>query len=200
MTEKAEQKTEKRPAQESRLHPQNEDMWPVPPRQNPYHLAFDLAFETLLGRTASGVDFEPLGVKCEPGVIRVPMLNHVLVMDLVKREVCVEGGGRARIAWALLALHYLCAEDIHTDTREVSFGHFTDSRAYLAVFTKRILGRFLGTIGRTGGRFIELSEQLGGTRLPGSGLSYRFDLLPRVPITIVRHDGDEEFGPGANVI
>jgi len=36
--------------------------------------------------------------------------------------------------------------------------------------------------------------------IPGGMTGYRFEVFPRVPITIVRYEGDDELGPGAGVI
>ena len=172
----------------------------VPPRQNPYERAFELAFEALLSRELTDDKVAALGAARESGVIRLPVLNRHLLVDLHNRQVLVENAGAAKVAWSLLVLHYLCADDVSMDETEVSFGHFPQSRSYLSVFENRITGRFLATIGSTPQRFEQLSLQLGGTRISGPGCGFRFDVLPRVPITIVRHEGDEEFGPGANIV
>ena len=172
----------------------------IPPRQRPYERAFELSFDELLSREPSDEELKALGAARRSGMIRLPVLNRHLLVDLNNRQVLVENAGRARIAWALLVLHYLCADDVPVDPTEVSFGHFAQCRGYLSVFGNRIIGRFLASVGITSQRFEQLSQQLGGTHLPGPGTSFRFDVLPRVPITIVRHEGDDEFGPGANVI
>jgi len=173
---------------------------PIPPRQQPYERAFELGFESLLSREPSAGHLEALGASRRGGVIRLPALHRQLLVDTNAREVNVEHAGRARRAWAILAIHYLCAQDVSSDAREVSLGHFADSRGYLDVFAKRIIKRFLGTVGRTAQQFEERSHELGATRVPSTGVCYRFDVFPRVPIMIVRYEGDDELGPGANVI
>ena len=134
------------------------------------------------------------------GAIRLPVLNRRLCVDLERCLVWVYEAGRARAAWAVLAVHYLCADGFMPDPRPVSFGYFQDCRSYLDVFGKRITQRFLATAGRTAAEFIRLAERAGGTRLPGSGTGYRFDVFPRVPIAIVRYEGDDELSPGASVV
>ncbi|OFX14313.1 MAG: hypothetical protein A2Z18_11210 [Armatimonadetes bacterium RBG_16_58_9] len=174
--------------------------WTVPPRQRPHERACELAFEELVSRELPAETLEALGVTRENGLIHVPVLNSELVVDLSSRRVIVGDGGAARTAWALLALHYLCARDVSQDLREVSFGHFHECRGYLGVFRKRIIGRFLATVGGREEQFQQACERLGATRVAQPGISYRFNVLPRVPITIVRHGGDDELGPDANVI
>ena len=171
---------------------------PIPPRQRPYKRAYELGFDELLAREPSDETLSALGVVREQRIIRVPALGRQLLVDLDKRQI-TSSGGVARIGWAVLVLHYLLADDTSLDTREVSFGNFPECRGYLDVFRKRIIGRFLHTVGRTSEQFEQASEQLNAARVSGPGTAYRFDVLPRVPITIIRHDGDEELGPDANV-
>jgi len=172
----------------------------VPAKQRPCEHALQVGFEALLASLPSEEKLEALGACRESDMIRVPALNRVLLADLAHRDVFVEGLGRARRAWAVLCVHYLCADDVSVDPREAAFGHFADCRVYAGVFQKRIVGRFIATSGRTSERFVELSEQLQAERLPGSGIRYRFCVLPRVPIVVVRHEGDYELGPGASLI
>lgn len=173
---------------------------PIPPVQQPYEQAFGLGFDVLTSGELSADKLQALGASRNGEIIRVPVLRQALLLDPARREVLVEGSGRAKLTWALLALHYLCADEVGLDTREVSLKHFADCRGYCTVFEKRIVERFLATSGRTRERFRELSEQLQATRVSSPGIGYRFDVLPRVPVTIVRHDEDEEFGASANVL
>jgi len=171
-----------------------------PAAQQPYELALKTGFETLLSRTPDDDRLRALGAVRQSNTIRVPALNRCLVVDLDAREVLVDGIGRARIGWAILVVHYLAAADVSSDEREVAFAHLADGRGYVGVFEKRIVGRFLATSGRSAERFAEMAAHLGAQSVPGSGVRYRFEVLPRVPIVIVRHEDDDELGPGASVI
>lgn len=172
----------------------------VLPQQHAYEHALQLGFEALLARPPSEEKLEALGACRESDTIRVQALNRVLLADLARRDVFVEGLGRAKRAWAVLCVHYLRADDVSVDLREVAFGRSADGRGYADVFQKRIVQRFLATSGRTSERFVELSERLQAKRLPGSGIRCRFDVLPRVSIIVVRYEGDEELEPGANLV
>lgn len=163
-------------------------------------LALGIGFDALLSRELTAEKLEALGVQRIGDVIRVSALNRDLLVDLENRTVCVEDAGCARASWALLAVHYLCAEDVSLDLREVSLAHFPKCRGYLAAFNKRIIRRFLATSGRTAQQFERSSEHLQAQRLFGPNLAFAFPVLPRVSITIARYEGDEELEPGANVI
>lgn len=183
------------------LHNNDEERsWPIPPKQQPYVQALELAFDALNAIKPSVQKLESLGARLDSTVIRLQLFDQEVVVDINKREVTLSTGRSVRIAWALLVLHYLTANDVSINPQEVSLAHFTDNRGYLEVFGKRIVNRFLKTIGITSERFIQVSNSHMGTLIPSTGLCYKFDLLPRVPIAIIRHDGDDEFGPGANVI
>ena len=171
-----------------------------PAAQQPHALALTTGFESLLSRMPDDDKLRSLGADRQSDTIRVPALNRCLVVDLNSREVLVDGIGKARPAWAILAVHYLAADDVSSDAREVAFAHFADGRGYVGVFEKRIVRRFLATTGRSAERFAEMAALLGAQSIPGSGARYRFEVLPRVPIVIVRHEGDDELVPGASVI
>lgn len=172
----------------------------APPRQRPYDQALQLGFVSLCGAPPSPERLASLGATLTANLIRLPVLKVELRVDLDQRRVWVNEVDHARSAWAVLAVHYLCAENLAPDPSPVSFSYFQDCRSYLSVFGKRITERFLATSGRSAQQFARLGEQVGGVRVPGSGTGYRFDLFPRVPITIVRYEGDDEVCPGASVI
>ncbi len=172
----------------------------VPSRQRTYDQALQLGFDALCSRPPSPENIVFLGAAMTAGAIHLPALNQCLCIDLDRRSVLVDESVPARSAWAVLAVHYLRAGEFVPDPREVSFGYFQDCRSYLSVFGKRITARFLATSGRTAGEFARRAGQLAATRLPGAGAGFRFDVLPRVPISIVRYEGDDEVPAGASVV
>ena len=171
-----------------------------PPRQRPYDQALQRGLDTLRQRWPSPDRLMSLGVTLTGETLCLPVLNRRLILDPEQRCVRVQDSGPARSAWAVLAVHYLCAEDLTPDASPVSFSYFQDCRSYLSVFGKRITERFLATSGRTAEQFMRCAEQCGGTRVPGAGDGYSFAVCPRVPVTIVRYEGDDEIGPGASFI
>ena len=173
---------------------------PLPPRQQPHEQAIALAFTALHARRLTDERLSLLGAERRSGSIFIPVLQHRIRVDPDAREVFIDEDGIARRSWALLALHYLCADEVGEDTREVTFPRFLDARGYAMVFQKRIIARLLATVGRSAALFSQRSEALPGERREGTGLGYRFNVLPRVPISIIRHDADEEFGAEATVL
>ena len=170
------------------------------PRQNPYELALQRGLDALQNFAWTLDRCEALGIEEVEGILRLPALGRILCVDLAQRCVRVDDEAPARAAWGVLAAHYLCAEQLAPDPRGVSFSDFPDCRSYLSVFGKRITGRFLATAGRTEPRFVQAAEALGGHKVSGAGVGYGFAVFPRVPISIVRYDGGDEFPPGASVI
>lgn len=170
------------------------------PQQQPYGQALERGLARLASLWPCPERLEALGAGREGNAIIMPVLGRQLSVDLDQGCVFVGGGGRARPVWAVLAVHYLCAESLQPDAREVSFSYFQDCRSYLSVFGKRITARFLATSGRSSEEFIRVGEKVGGRRIPGAGTGYCFDIFPRVPISIVRYEGDEEVAAGASII
>ena len=184
----------------ARRKPASAGAAPAPPRQRPYDQALRRGFDVLCAAPPTSDRLASLGVTLTAHTIRLPVMNRELHIDLDQRGVRVDETRLARSAWAVLAVHYLCAAHLTPDPRPVSFSCFQDCRSYLSVFGKRIIERFPATSGRSAQQFAQRGEQCGGTRVAGSGIGYRFDLFPRVPITLVRYEGDDEVSPGASVI
>jgi len=174
--------------------------FPIPPKQRPYELAIEVAFTALLAREQTPERLAALGATREGTMIRLPALDRRLLIDLAERTVRVEGHGKARYEWTILALHYLSAEDRTVDDREVTLTHFADARGYLSVYNGRIIGRFLGAVGRTDAGFRQAAERVGAVPVSWNGACYRFDVFPRLPIKVIRYEGDEDFPPGANIV
>lgn len=177
----------------------------IPLQQHPYEQALLVGFKTLLADPPGEDQMRSLGVTRREGAIRLPVLNGELSIDTSARAIHVMDAsdackGEAKVAWGILAVHYLCAPETPPDTRMVAFSHFEDSRGYLPVFRGRILGRFLATSGRSSAGFVLAAERAGGEPFEGPGTAYRFHVLPRVPLVIIRHEGDNEFGPGATLL
>ena len=180
--------------------PMNAPAGAPPPRQNPYDQALQLGFAALGGVSWTPERCLSLGVSRTAGILRLPALGHELCVDLEQRCVRLDAAAPVRVAWAVLAVHYLCAGELAPDLREVSFSDFPDCRSYLSVFGKRITGRFLATSGRTAERFAQAVGLVGGRKITGAAAGYWFDVFPRVPVAIVRYDGGDEFPPGASVL
>jgi hypothetical protein len=170
------------------------------PTQRPYDQALEKGLVRLSSRWPSPEKCEALGLTVTADQIRVPVLGRMVTVDPASRGVWIGAAERVRSVWAVLVVHYLCAENVVPDFREVSFSYFQDCRDYLSVFGKRITARFLATSGRSSVGFAQLAEKCGGVRVPGPGTGYRFDVFPRVPITIVRYEGDEEVAAGASIV
>ena len=170
------------------------------PQQRPYDQALQQGLDTLRSRLPSPERLQSLGAILAGNTIRLPALDRILSIDLEQSRVLVDDSVRARPVWAILAVHYLCAENVTPDPREVSFSYFQDCRSYLSVFGKRITARFLATSGRSAQEFLRLGEQFTGTRIPSEGIGFRFNVLPRVPITLIRYEGDDEIPAGASII
>jgi len=170
------------------------------PQQRPYDQALQQGLDTLRSRLPSPERLQSLGAILAGNTIRLPALDRILSIDLEQSRVLVDDSVRARPVWAILAVHYLCAENVTPDASEVSFSYFQDCRSYLSVFGKRITARFLATSGRSSQEFLRLGEQFTGTRIPSEGIGFCFNVLPRVPITLIRYEGDDEIPAGASII
>lgn len=162
--------------------------------------AFQKAVERLRAnppslRVLGQLEVEPVGNR-----FRLRVLTDPMIVNLRAATVEIEGRGPADLAWGILVLHYLAASHPLIDARLVSLAELADATAYLTGFQQRLVKRFVETSGASCQRFESAARALGGQALPEFNCAWRFFVLPRVPITIIRYEGDDEFPPSAAIL
>jgi hypothetical protein len=174
------------------------------PRERGYEAALKKAHQDLSKlepfKTAfmAGCDFHP---DEEGGQIPVRFFGEEYVITFPHITVQSARGQEPDVATRLIILHYL----IHADgtppaDRWISFRELPDGLAYDPAFRKRSSLRLVREYGVDPRGFSAAAEASGGERLTFGDVSYMFDLLPRVRMAVILHVGDEEFGPGVNIL
>lgn len=101
----------------------------------------------------------------------------------------------------LLMLHYLLTADgtLPAD-RWIAFRELPGGLGYYPAFQGRSAAILIRRFGDDLEGFIAAAMALGGDRLTYGDAAFVFRVLPRVPVAVVLHRGDEEFPPAANVL
>lgn len=110
-------------------------------------------------------------------------------------------GKEPDVATRLIILHYL----IHADGTPpadhwIAFRELPDGLVYDSAFQKRASLRLASVYGADAKGFAAAAQALGGERLSFGDASYMFRILPRLPMAVILHLGDEEFGPAVSVL
>lgn len=110
-------------------------------------------------------------------------------------------GSPAKEALSLLLLHYLVHADGHPlAVCWVAFRELPDGLIYDQAFRRRVEPPLLAHFGDRPERLRVAATALGGEALPLGDLAFRFDALPKVPLALIWHRGDEEFPPAFSLL
>jgi len=137
----------------------------------------------------------------EGGHFVIRFFGQDYIVTIPRISVRSISGQEPDITSRLIILHYL----IHADGTPpadhwISFRELPDGLVYDPAFQKRSSLRLVQVYGTDPKGFAAAAEALGGQRLTFGNASYMFRLLPRVPLAVILHLGDEEFGPAVNVL
>jgi len=173
----------------------------VPVKQSNYQLAVEQGYDRVQARDPAALD--QLGaIPAGPQVFSLPVMNRDIVIDLVQRRM-VESHTDAPvdIRWQILILHYVDgpAAPSHSDAWR-SFADFPDARGYEHVYQARVISRLCRTVGRSRDTFVEACLREGGIPVMSAEQTYYFKVFPRLPLIVVRYDGDGELPPGASFV
>lgn len=101
----------------------------------------------------------------------------------------------------ILLLHYLnSATGVPLSGNWISFKELPGGQIYVGPFENRAVKPFIKTFAPRPKNFIAAAKKLGGTEAEFGDISMTIPALPRVPITFVLWEADEEFPPSATVL
>jgi len=162
------------------------------------------ALEIAIGEI-SGKSFTDIAVRCglalgEHERVSVKYLGDEYVVS--PEGSCVAAGGQAATErTCIIILHYLGSSSGKTPSGKlIDFREVPGGNVYNPVFEKRVHGSFLGVFGSNASLFQQASGCLGGKPADFGDSSFRFSVLPRVPVWIVLHAGDAEFPPACKFL
>lgn len=98
-------------------------------------------------------------------------------------------------------LHYLThASDIMPAGRYITFKELPNGSIYTGPFNNRAIRPLVSIFGARPVMLVKAAEKLGGRRVEAGDWAVTVDVFPKVPITFVIWEGDEEFPPSGNIL
>ncbi len=147
------------------------------------------------------VDFDRSG-----GVFTVPLLgnNYRVYYPGGEVEYCAgEGEWKegVKIEYKIVLLHYLtyCSPRVVENTK-VSFKELPSGSIYIGPFTNRAIKPLVAIFANETEKLVESAMRLGGWKENIGDVSVTVPVLPKIPITFVLWEGDDEFPPSGNVL
>lgn len=138
----------------------------------------------------------------ETGIFRVPFLGVEYFVKFPEGEVSrPEEQEDISLTNRVCILHYLNhASDVQLNGNYITFKELPGGSIYVGPFNNRAIRPLMAIFGREPQLLVNAGEKLGG-RKPGIGdWSVTVDVFPKVPVTFVIWEGDDEFPASGNIL
>ncbi|MBP2635212.1 MAG: hypothetical protein H6Q72_1119 [Firmicutes bacterium] len=171
--------------------------------QNGYQLAYEKACTSLAAKTPaemaanSGATFDET-----QNVFLIKYINEEYMVSYPDGEVTFANRqDSVPVPVKVVLLHYLLAATGQPLSGQwISFKEIPGGMIYLQPFNGRVLGAFKAFFGKDAKRLLSAGEQVGGRPAKFGDAAVTLDILPRVPVTYVIWQGDEEFPTNATAL
>lgn len=130
----------------------------------------------------------------------VPMFGEEHIVDLERREVTLNGQ-EVHSFIGVLVLHYLlgCRSAAPTD-QLITFREVPGGEVYYPAFKKRAIDTLVEVFGDDPDLLIKAGASIGAERGRLGGASVVVSAFPKVPVTAVVWEGDEEVPSSGNIL
>lgn len=129
-------------------------------------------------------------------------LHTPVIVSYPEGKVTIKDSGQEMgIIETILVLHYL----VHAGgnplvNRQISFKELPGGSIYIEPFTNRCIRPLIYHFGNNLEQFDRASNKCGGSKEKFGDISYCFQVLPNVSVTLVLWEGDDEFPANANIL
>lgn len=168
---------------------------------NPAHDKAREEFAALVPEEAArkaAVEYNP-----DHGIFTVPFLNVRYRVSFPDGEISTEEGNQeVSLTDRVCILHYLThASDCLLTGRNITFKELPNGSIYVGPFNNRAVRPLVSIFGSQPEMLLKAAEKLGGNRVEGMGdWAVTVKVFPKVPITFVLWEGDDEFPPSGNIL
>ena len=131
-------------------------------------------------------------------VITLPFIHKEHVVQLEPEvDILLEGdSGPVPIPEKILILHYLLTSRGDSLKRNlITFREIPEGVFYYSAFVKRALDPLIQTFGKEPQKLLSCGSQIGATEEELGDVSLTIRALPRIPVTVVLWQGDDELPP-----
>jgi hypothetical protein len=153
------------------------------------------SFEILLGRSG----FEP----AEGRAFRIPFLNRIYRLGYPEFEFSDMAADAKDVPLQeqIIILHYLLADSPDMPGGDwVAYREVPGATFYFSAFAQRALEPLKKVFGQNLTGFRAAAAQLNAAPVEFGDAACEFQVLPKVPIRLILHSGDEEFPAEANIL
>lgn len=174
-------------------------------RQKTYKGVFDNAKNTLVNSGdiperlfRAGLGYDERGDNLR---VFVPFFNETVVLTLPAGNFAGKAGANVTLVTRIIILHYInTAAGIPFAGEKIAYGDIPQCMHYNPVFERRVLKPLARAFGYDRHSFKEAGRLMGAREEEFGDASFTLFAFPKVPVTFVLWEGDEEFPPQAKAL
>ena len=173
------------------------------PREEAYHLSYDLARKQLAGMSNLEEQCRKSGAHyAGPDRVVLGYLNQPYDITLPDVELSLaDSTAEVPLTDKILILHYFNhAKGTPPTGKLITFKQVPGGISYYPAFFQRVVSPLADRFGQQPDLLTKVAARFGGSRADLGDMSVTVSALPRVPVTLVLWQGDDEVPPSANVL
>ncbi|MCX5812976.1 MAG: DUF3786 domain-containing protein [Proteobacteria bacterium] len=133
--------------------------------------------------------------------VDVPYFDEMITLEIPEFLFKSSKGSNVTLVTKIIILHYInAAGGSLPGVDKISYGDIPGLAGYLPVFEQRVARPLITAFGFDKYVFLETGESLGGIKEDYGDASFTLYALPRIPITFILWEGDEEFQPSLKML
>jgi hypothetical protein len=133
--------------------------------------------------------------------IEVPYFDEIITIHIPRFAFESSRNTNVTLVTRIILLHYINnATGVPLSGEKVAYGDIPSCMHYEPVFTKRVLKPLQNAFGYDKDAFLEAGLALGGKEEEYGDASFTLFAFPKVPVTFILWQGDEEFPPSMKAL
>ncbi|MFZ5651546.1 MAG: DUF3786 domain-containing protein [Bacillota bacterium] len=137
----------------------------------------------------------------ETGVFTVPFLGVKYLVTFPEGKITTREGGEVSLAYKVCILHYLAhASDCSPTGRHITFKELPNGSIYVGPFNNRAIRPLVSIFGKRPDLLVKAAGKISGTEEDIGDCAVTINVFPKIPITFVIWEGDDEFPPSGNIL
>ncbi|MBN1644097.1 MAG: DUF3786 domain-containing protein [Dehalococcoidales bacterium] len=170
---------------------------------NTYNL--DTAFNIVREKLAAvdiAVQCRKSGAKYSPDNVAIDYLNHNYRINISTAEVSLADSDQSvPLREQILILHYFTqAKGTPLTGRQITYRDLPGGLVYYPTFTKRTIEPLTGCFGKDAMNLLRAGKLFKARQGEFGNISLVIDAFPRVPVTVILWEGDDELAPQVNLL
>lgn len=148
----------------------------------------------------AGADYKV--IQAEEVLISLLLMNRVYQIRYPEGEViCRDDPGPVDVMKKAILLRYLNnASEASGEEKLIGFNELPSGSFYNPAFSQSVVKPFIDFFGKVPEKLKWTAERLGGTEVPFGDVGMRISFLPKVKISFIIWQGDDEFAPQGKIL